>query len=92
MRMISRRCVLGVLGGLALVAASNSVCAEAENFSVEASEGGVGMTRHAADGAGMRPAVMVLRGARGVELKPRAYERYANALTAAGIDAYLVRY
>jgi dienelactone hydrolase len=29
---------------------------------------------------------------RGFELKPRAYERYANALSSKGIDAYLLRY
>jgi carboxymethylenebutenolidase len=34
----------------------------------------------------------MLHGARGVELKPRAYERYADSLSVAGIDAYLVRY
>jgi carboxymethylenebutenolidase len=36
--------------------------------------------------------VLVLHGTRGVELNPRAYERYANALATGGIDAYLVRY
>jgi carboxymethylenebutenolidase len=35
---------------------------------------------------------LVLHGARGVELKPGAYEHYANALTAEDIDAYLFRY
>jgi len=90
MQMISRR---SVVGGLALVATSHPVVAEiAEKFSVEAPEGGVGMTRYAAKGLSMRPGVVVLHGARGIELKPGAYERHANALTAEGIDAYLLRY
>jgi len=63
-----------------------------ETFSVEAREGGVALTRFGAERAGKRPGVVVLHGARGIELHPRAYERYANALTDAGIDAYLVRY
>jgi carboxymethylenebutenolidase len=50
------------------------------------------LTRYAADRVGKRPAVLVLHGARGVELKPRAYERYANHLATGGIDAYLARY
>jgi carboxymethylenebutenolidase len=88
--MISRR---SVLGGLALLAASRPLHAEgAESLSVVASEGDVALTRYAAEGAGKRASVVVLHGARGVELKPRAYERYANALSAHGIDAYLIRY
>ncbi|UFZ03040.1 dienelactone hydrolase family protein [Bradyrhizobium ontarionense] len=50
------------------------------------------MTRYAAAGAGKRPGVLILHGARGVELRRRAYERYADALASAGTDAYLVRY
>ena len=38
------------------------------------------------------PAVLILHGTRGVELNHRAYERYANALAAAGIDTYFARY
>ncbi|WP_161491900.1 dienelactone hydrolase family protein [Bradyrhizobium centrolobii] len=41
---------------------------------------------------GKRPAVILLHGSRGIELKPRAYGRYADALSAKGIDAYLLRY
>jgi carboxymethylenebutenolidase len=59
---------------------------------VEDREGGIALTRYAAERAGRRPGVVVLHGARGVELKPRTYERYANALTDAGIDVYLIRY
>jgi carboxymethylenebutenolidase len=88
--MISRR---SVLGGLALVAASRPLHAETpESLSAAASEGDVALTRYAAEGAGKRASVAILHGARGVELKPRAYERYANALSNHGIDAYLIRY
>jgi carboxymethylenebutenolidase len=55
-------------------------------------EGGAAIARYAADRAGKRPAALVLHGNPGVEFNPRAYERYANALAASGIDAYLVRY
>lgn len=34
----------------------------------------------------------MLHGSRGFELRPLAYQRYADALTAAGIDVYLARY
>jgi carboxymethylenebutenolidase len=50
------------------------------------------LTRYAADRVGKRAAVLVLHGTRGVELKPRAYERYANHLATGGIDGYLVHY
>ena len=90
MEMISRR---SLLSGLTLIATSRPLLAGlSENSRVEAREGGVALTRYGAERAGKRPGVMVLHGARGVELRLRAYERYANALTAAGIDAYLIRY
>ena len=63
-----------------------------EELSIETNEGSVASTRYAADGSTKRSAVLVLHGSRGIELKPRAYERYANALVAADIDAYLVQY
>src|SRR5262249_6363440 len=47
---------------------------------------------YAAEGTEKRAGVVVLHGARGAELRLRAYERYANALSAQGIDAYLIRY
>ncbi len=50
------------------------------------------LSRVGADGTARRPAVLLLHGARGIEMKPAAYERYADALKAAGIDCYLVRY
>jgi carboxymethylenebutenolidase len=87
---ISRR---AVLGGLTVLSLSVAAKAESsEDLSVDAGEGPMALTRFAAAGAGKRPAVIVLHGARGVELKPRAYQRYAVALSAIGIDAYLARY
>ena len=52
----------------------------------------VAWVRYAAKRTGPRPSVLVLHGSRGFELKLPAYERYANALTNEGIDAYLVTY
>jgi carboxymethylenebutenolidase len=90
MRTISRR---SILGGLALAAGFRPANADTgEKLSVATSDGGVALTRYAAEGQGKRAGVVILHGARGIELRPRAYERYANALTAAGIDAYLIRY
>jgi carboxymethylenebutenolidase len=63
-----------------------------EQLSVQANEGEVLLTRYAADRIGIRPAVLVLHGSRGIERKPRAYERYAERLTESGIDVYLVNY
>jgi len=90
MPAISRR---SLLGGLALFAASRSVAAAtAETLSVEAGDGRVTLNRFASGRSGKRPAVLVLHGSRGFDLRPQAYARYADALTADGIDAYFVRY
>ncbi|GKQ55434.1 dienelactone hydrolase family protein [Bradyrhizobium sp. Ce-3] len=89
MPAINRR---SLLGGLALLAASPALAAPAETLSVEASEGRVALNRFAAGRSGKRPAVLMLHGSRGFDLRPQAYQRYANALTADGIDAYFVRY
>jgi carboxymethylenebutenolidase len=90
MLTISRR---SILAGVTLMAAPGILAAEpAETFDAVANEGPVSLTRYPANRSGKRPSVIVLHGARGIELKPLAYERYANALTADGIDAYLVRY
>ena len=89
-RKVDRR---HVLGGLALLALSRPLAAASvETSSVEASEGPLSWTRYAAGGDAKRSAVVVLHGSRGLELRLRAYERYAEALAAEGIDAYLVRY
>jgi carboxymethylenebutenolidase len=63
-----------------------------EQLGVDADGGRVALTRYAADRAGKRPSVLLLHGTRGFDLKLRAYERYANALSAGGIDAYLLHY
>ena len=78
--MLTRRTTLASLALLAL-----SPAARAE-------PGHDGVTRRAADGSGKRPAVILLHGSRGIEINPRAYQRYADALSAKGIDAYLLRY
>jgi carboxymethylenebutenolidase len=91
MHMINRRSILG--GGIALLTASRTLATEiTEKIDVAASEGPVALTRYAANQAGKRPAVMVLHGSRGFELRLLAYQRYADALTAVGIDVYLARY
>jgi carboxymethylenebutenolidase len=87
---MSRRVVLSSIAALALAFSSKS--GSSEELNVEANEGGVGVTRYAADRVGKRPAVLVLQGNRSAEFSTRAYERYANALAAGGIDAYLVDY
>jgi carboxymethylenebutenolidase len=87
---ICRRIVLGAFAALALPVPARA--GSPEELSMGDTEGKIALTRYAADGDGKRPSVLVLHGARGVELKPLAYERYAKALIAAGIDAYLVRY
>jgi carboxymethylenebutenolidase len=90
MHTINRR---EALAGLALLAVSGPACAGMpEQFSVEADEGSVALTRYATDQAGRRPSVLLLHGSHGFEIKPRAYRRYADALSAKGIDAYLIRY
>jgi carboxymethylenebutenolidase len=81
------------VAGLALLAMCYPARAGTpEQFSVDADEGPVALSRYAADQAGKRPGVLLLHGSRGFELKPRAYERYANALSEKGIDAYLLHY
>ena len=90
MHMISRRNLLG--GGAVLLAASRAFATEAEKLDIAANAGPVALTRYAANQAGKRPAVIVLHGSRGFELRLLAYQRYADALTAAGIDVYLARY
>jgi carboxymethylenebutenolidase len=90
MQTIDRR---AAVAGLALL----TVCPPAraatpEQLSIDADEGPVPLTRYAAEQDGKRPSVLLLHGSHGFELRPRAYERYANALSAKGIDAYLLRY
>ena len=87
---VSRR---SILAGIALVVSSRARSASvAETFNVDSHEGKVVLTRYAANRSGKRPSVFLLHGLRGFTLKPRAYERYAVALAAEGIDAYLLHY
>lgn len=77
-RTVSRRVALASIAVLTLPFPANS--GSPKELNVEAGEGGLAMTRYAADRVGKRPAVLVLHGNRGVEFSTRAYERYANAL------------
>jgi carboxymethylenebutenolidase len=90
MNSVNRRVVLGGIAALAMTAPADA--GAAEDISVEVEEGSVALARYAADRIGKRAGVLVLHGSRGIERKPRAYQRYADAFNAAGIDAYLVRY
>jgi carboxymethylenebutenolidase len=81
------------LAGLALVALRLPARAGTpDQLGVDTDDGRVALTRYAADRTGARPSVLILHGTNGFELKPSAYERYAHALSAKGIDAYWVRY
>jgi hypothetical protein len=81
------------LGGIAAFSMGRAApAATPEEVSVAGDDGGVVLTRYAADQAGQRAGVVILHGSRGIELKPRAYQRHADALNANGIDAYLTRY
>ncbi|MBR0832849.1 dienelactone hydrolase family protein [Bradyrhizobium manausense] len=66
--------------------------APGEEFNVTSGPDSLAVSRYAATGSERRPAVVVLHGSRGIELRARAYERYADALTARGIDTYFLRY
>jgi carboxymethylenebutenolidase len=90
MQKISRRTAL--LGVALLPAFGDAAAAAPEQLVVKTDEGEMAVSRIGAEGAARRPAVLLLHGMRGIEMKPAAYERHANALKAAGIDCYLVRY
>lgn len=88
--MISRRMALSSLA--ALLWPSLVQAASGEELSIMSEGASLPASRYAADTQGKRPAVVMLHGSRGIELRPRAYQRYAETLSAAGIDAYLLRY
>jgi len=90
MQTVNRRVVLGGLAAFSIVRPTHAKTPE--DFSVEADEGSVALVRYAADQAGKRAGIIVLHGSRGIELKPRAYQRYADALNAIGTDVYRARY
>jgi carboxymethylenebutenolidase len=90
MHSIHRR---AVVGGLALLTACRSArAATPEQLSVDADDGRVNLTRYASERSGKRPTVLILHGSHGFDLKPRAYERYAHALAAKGVDGCFLRY
>ena len=90
MLMIDRR---AALAGLALLPLGHPARAGTlQQFSIEADEGRIALTRYAANGAGKRACVILLHGLHGFERRLSAYERYSSALTAKGIDAYFLRY
>lgn len=81
------------VSGIALSAISQAaISARANGASAAGSDDQVIWSRYAAKRDGRRPGVILLHGTRGFELKLSAYERYADALTAEGIDAYLVEF
>src|ERR1700722_896367 len=90
MHDISRRAALGGLAALGL--ANGAQARTIEAVRTAADDGEVAARRYAAAGAGKCPAVLALHGTGGFELNPEGYARYADALAAAGIDAWLVRY
>jgi len=88
--MITRRTALSGLAALLVPSIAHG--APAEELSVTSGSDSLRVSRYAAGTAGKRSAVIVLHGSRGIELRARAYERYADALLAKGIDAYFLRY
>jgi carboxymethylenebutenolidase len=87
---VSRRTVLG---GIALVVTARARSAEVpQRLELASREGPVVLARYATNRTGKRPAVILLHGSRGFEPRLPAYERYAGALTDAGIDAYFLHY
>lgn len=79
------------VSGIALTALSQAaISTHANGAGAAGSDDQVVWSRYAAKRDGRRPGVILLHGMHGFEPKLPAYERYANALTAEGIDAYLV--
>jgi len=90
MPRIDRR--MAVTGLVLLPLCRPARTAAAEQLGIDSGEGRVELTRFAADHTAKRASVLLLNGTRGFEFRLHAYERYANALSAKGIDAYLLRY
>jgi carboxymethylenebutenolidase len=90
MHKVDRRAVLGGIAAFSLGHAADA--AAPENVGVAADGGDIALFRYAADHVGQRAGILVLHGSGGIERKPRAYQRYADALNASGVDVYLVRY
>src|SRR6201986_1820842 len=90
MHPIDRRAALAALALLPLGASARPEASEQIKFAAD--EGEVVVTRYAAPGPDKRPCVVLLHGLHGFERRLPAYERSTSALTAKGIDAYLLRY
>ncbi|MGY4428977.1 carboxymethylenebutenolidase [Bradyrhizobium sp. F1.13.1] len=88
--MVTRRTAL--TGLAALLSPVTAWSAPVEQFNVTSGNDSLAVARYAAAVATKRPAVIVLHGSRGLELRLRAYERYADALSAKGIDTYFLHY
>lgn len=88
--MITRRTALAGLATVLSPLVAHG--APGEEFKITSDQNSFAVSRYAAAGSERRPAVIALHGARGIELRPRAYERYADALTARDIDTYFLRY
>lgn len=88
--MISRRTALSGLAALLLPTTAHG--APSEEFSITSGGASLLASRYAARTAGKRPAVIMLHGSRGIAPERRAYQRYADALSTGGIDAYLFHY
>jgi carboxymethylenebutenolidase len=90
MPLIDRRAAIAALALLAVCRPARA--ATPEQLSIDADDGPVALSRYAADRSGKRPSVVLLHGTRSFAVRLPAYERYAQALAAKGIDAYLLRY
>jgi carboxymethylenebutenolidase len=90
MHMINRRTALATFALLPLCPPARA--GTPEQLDIDADEGRIVLTRYAANGADKRASVILLHGLHGFERRLSAYERYASALTAKGIDAYFLRY
>ena len=83
--------VAACLAGLAATAGLAEEVLPEEHF-IQSDNRTIHVTRFAAPGNGLRPAVLVLHGTSGIESNVQGYARYALALANNGIDAYWVRY
>ena len=81
--------------GLLLAGAAPLACAadiDAYPLVVQTTQRTVTVQHFAAAGGASRPAVVILHGVQGIDAFPDFYRRYAAAIAASGIDAYLLSY
>jgi carboxymethylenebutenolidase len=90
MSHVSRR---SILSALAVLLTSGAKATDIpETLRVPSPEGPISLVRYAANRIGKRSSVILLHGTRGFEPRQQAYERYAAALNAKGIDTYFMHY